>query len=156
VGPERETSIEATSVVYDLTVPTLQEASMATPYTVRKLTDIEDSAPKSGFGDVQEARFAKDALDTEDTGFSYHRVKAGQRQPFAHKHERAEEVYVVLAGSGRVKLDEEVVELQTLDAIRVAPTVTRAFEAGPSGLDLIVFGPRCDGDGEVLMGWWAD
>ena len=129
---------------------------MATPYTLKKLTDIEDSAPKSGFGDVQEARFAKDALDAEDTGLSYHRLKAEQRQPFAHKHDRAEEVYVVVTGSGRVKLDDEVVELQALDAIRVAPEVTRAFEAGPSGLDLLAFGRRCDGDGEVLMGWWAD
>jgi mannose-6-phosphate isomerase-like protein (cupin superfamily) len=129
---------------------------MATPYTLKNLTDIEDSAPKSGFGDVQEARFAKDALDAEDTGLSYHRLKAEQRQPFAHKHDRAEEVYVVVAGSGRVKLDDEVVELQALDAIRVAPEVTRAFEAGPSGLDLLAFGRRCDGDGEVLMGWWAD
>ena len=129
---------------------------MATPYTLKKLTDIEDSAPKSGFGDVQEARFAKDALDAEDTGLSYHRLKAEQRQPFGHKHDRAEEVYVVVAGSGRVKLDDEVVELQALDAIRVAPEVTRAFEAGPSGLDLLAFGRRCDGDGEVLMGWWAD
>ncbi|MGA8746765.1 MAG: hypothetical protein WB507_13025 [Solirubrobacterales bacterium] len=129
---------------------------MATPYTLRKLTDIEDSAPKSGFGDVQEARFAKDALDTKDTGFSYHRLKADQRQPFAHRHEKAEEVYVVLAGSGRVKLDEEIVQLELLDAIRVAPNVTRAFEAGPTGLDILVFGPRCDGDGELLMGWWAE
>ena len=129
---------------------------MATPYTLKKLTDIEDSAPKSGFGDIQEARFAKDALDAEDTGLSYHRLKAEQRQPFGHKHDRAEEVYVVVAGSGRVKLDDEVVELQALDAIRVAPEVTRAFEAGPSGLDLLAFGRRCDGDGEVLMGWWAD
>jgi mannose-6-phosphate isomerase-like protein (cupin superfamily) len=129
---------------------------MAGPYTLRKLTEIEDSAPKSGFGDVQEARFAKDALDTEDTGFSYHRLKPSQRQPFAHRHERAEEVYVVLAGSGRAKLDDDVVALDTLDAIRVAPEVTRAFEAGPGGLDLLVFGPRCEGDGELLMGWWAD
>jgi mannose-6-phosphate isomerase-like protein (cupin superfamily) len=129
---------------------------MATPYTLKQLTDVEDSAPKSGFGDVQEARFATDALETEDTGFSYHRLKADQRQPFAHKHERAEEVYVVISGSGRVKLDEDVVELQQLDAIRIAPKVTRAFEAGPSGLDLIVFGPRFEGDGEVLMGWWDD
>ncbi|HWX88548.1 MAG TPA: cupin domain-containing protein [Solirubrobacteraceae bacterium] len=129
---------------------------MAKPYTLKKLTDVEDSAPKSGFGEVQEARFAKDALEAEDTGFSYHRVKAHQRQPFAHRHERAEEVYVVLAGSGRVKLDDDVVELQELDAIRVAPEVTRAFEAGPLGLDLLAFGPRRDGDGEVLMGWWAD
>ena len=129
---------------------------MATPYTVRRLTDIEDAAPKSGFADVQEARFANDALDTETTGFSYHRLKARQRQPFAHRHQHAEEVYVVLDGSGRAKLDDEVVELQALDAIRVAPGVTRAFEAGPDGFDLIVFGPRCDGDGEVLMGWWTD
>jgi len=129
---------------------------MAAPYTLKSLTEIEDSAPKSGFGDIQEARFAKDALDTVDTGFSYHRVKAGQRQPFAHKHERAEEVYVVLAGFGRVKLDEEIVDLQRLDAIRVAAEVTRAFEAGPEGLDLLVFGPRREGDGEVLMGWWTD
>jgi mannose-6-phosphate isomerase-like protein (cupin superfamily) len=129
---------------------------MAASYTLKKLTDIEDSAPKSGFGDVQEARFAKDELEAEDTGFSYHRVKAQQRQPFAHKHEHAEEVYVVLAGSGRAKLDDEVVELEALDAIRVAPEVTRAFEAGPTGLDLLAFGPRRDGDGEVLMGWWTD
>ena len=129
---------------------------MSRPYTLKNLTDVEDSAPKSGFGDIQEARFAKDALETEDTGFSYHRLKADQRQPFAHKHERAEEVYVVIGGSGRVKLDEDLVELDTLDAIRVAPEVTRAFEAGPSGLELLAFGPRCDGDGEVLMGWWAD
>jgi mannose-6-phosphate isomerase-like protein (cupin superfamily) len=129
---------------------------MAAPYTLKKLTDLEDSAPKSGLGDVQEARFAKDALDTEDTGFSYLRVKADQRQPFAHKHVRAEEVYLVLAGSGRVKLDDEVLELQTLDALRVAAEVTRAFEAGPEGLDLLAFGPRHEGDGEILMGWWSD
>ena len=129
---------------------------MATPYTIKALSDIEDSAPKSGFGDVQEARFAKDALDAEDTGFSYHRLKPEQRQPFAHKHQRAEEVYVVIAGSGAVKLDDDVVEVQTLDAIRVAPEVTRSFEGGPNGMDLLVFGPRCDGDGEVLMGWWVD
>ena len=129
---------------------------MAASYTLKRLTDIEDSAPKSGFGDFQEARFARSELDNEDTGFSYHRVKAQQRQPFGHKHERAEEVYVVLAGSGRVKLDDDVVELQALDAIRVAPEVTRAFEAGPNGLDLLAFGPRREGDGEVLMGWWAD
>ncbi len=127
---------------------------MAAPYTLKKLTDIEDAAPKSGFGDVQEARFAKDALQTERTGFSYHRLMPGKRQPFAHRHEQAEEVYVVLSGSGRVKLDEEIVALDALDALRVAPAVTRAFEADDSGMELLVFGPRHDGDGEVLMGWW--
>lgn len=129
---------------------------MATAYTLKKLTDVEDSAPKAGFGEFQEARFAKGDLEAEHTGVSYHRVKPGKRQPFAHKHEEAEEVYVVVAGSGRAKLDEDILDIGALDAIRVAPGVIRAFEAGADGLDLIAFGPRHDGDGEVIPGWWSD
>jgi mannose-6-phosphate isomerase-like protein (cupin superfamily) len=129
---------------------------MPAPYTLKNLAEIDDSAPESGFGDIQEARFAKDALDTEDTGFSYHRIKAQQRQPFGHKHEHAEEVYLVIAGSGRVKIDDAIIDLKELDVIRVAPECARAFEAGPDGLDLLAFGPRREGDGEVLMGWWSD
>ena len=129
---------------------------MPAPYTLKSLTEIEDSAPKWGFGDVQEARFAKDALDSEDTGFSYHRVKAGQRQPFAHRHERAEEVYVVLAGGGRVKLDDDIVAIERLDAIRVAPNVIRSFEGGSEGLEVLAFGPRHKGDGEIISDWWTD
>ena len=128
---------------------------MSGGYTLKRLTDVEDSAPKFGFGEIGEARFATAALDAEDTGFSHHRLRAGRRQPFGHRHEDAEEVYVVLAGAGRVKLDEEVVEISRLDAIRVAPGVTRAFEAGPDGLELLVFGPRREGDGELISGWWA-
>jgi mannose-6-phosphate isomerase-like protein (cupin superfamily) len=129
---------------------------MATPYTHKKLTEVKDSAPEFGLGDDGEARFAKDDLDGEDTGVSHHRVKPGKRQPFGHKHEQAEEIYVVLAGSGRMKLDDEILEIEPLDAIRVAPTVTRAFEAGPGGLEVLAFGPRRDGDGEVIPGWWSD
>jgi len=127
-----------------------------TPYTLKKLNDVEDAAPKAGFGEFQEARFAKGDLETERTGVSYHRVKPNKRQPFAHKHEEAEEVYVVLSGSGRVKLDDEIVVLEALDAIRVAPGVVRAFEAGPDGLEVLACGARHDGDGEVLQGWWTD
>lgn len=129
---------------------------MPAPYTHKKLTDVEDSAPKFGFAEVQEARFAKDDLETEDTGVSHQRLKPGKRQAFAHKHDQAEEVYVVLTGSGRVKLDDEILDLDTLDAIRVSPGVIRAFEADPQGIELLAFGPRRDGDGEVLPGWWAD
>src|SRR3954471_3849667 len=118
---------------------------MATSYTLINLTDVEDSAPKFGFSEHQEARFARGDLEAEDTGVSYHRVKPGKRQGFAHRHERAEEVYVVLSGSGRVKLDDEVIELRRLDALRVAPGVTRAFEGGPEGLELLAFGPHHEG-----------
>ena len=129
---------------------------MTEPYTLTKLAAVEDSAVKFGMGDVQEARFATGDLEAEQTGVSYHRVKPGKRQAFAHRHENAEEVYVVLAGSGRVKLDDEIVPIEKLDALRVAPQVIRGFEAGPDGLDLLAFGPRHDGDGEVLPGWWTD
>jgi mannose-6-phosphate isomerase-like protein (cupin superfamily) len=129
---------------------------MATPYTHKKLTEVKDSAPAFGLEGVGEARFAKDDLDGRDTGVSHHRVKPGKRQPFGHRHDKAEEIYVVLAGSGRMKLDDEIIEIQRLDAIRVAPKVTRAFEAGPGGIEVLAFGPRHDGDGEVIQGWWSD
>ena len=128
---------------------------MATPYTLRKLTEVEDSAGKFGFSEIQEARFSSEALETERTGLSYHRINAGKRQAFGHKHDEAEEVYVVLSGSGRVKLDDEIVDLERLDAVRVAPEVTRAFEAGDDGLELLVFGARHEGDGELIHGWWS-
>lgn len=129
---------------------------MADPYTLKKLTDVEDSAPRFGVGEVQEARFAKDDLDAEHTGVSHHRIKARKRQAFAHRHEKAEEIYVVLAGSGRVKLDDEILEIEKLDAIRVAPGVTRQFEAGPDGLEVLALGPRHDGDGKMIQEWWTD
>ena len=129
---------------------------MATPHTHKKLTEVKDSAPGFGLEENGEARFAKDDLDAEQTGFSHHRLKPGKRQPFGHRHEEAEEVYVVLSGSGRIKLDDEILEIQPLDAIRVAPTVTRAFEAGPGGIEILVFGPRCDGDGELIQNWWSE
>jgi mannose-6-phosphate isomerase-like protein (cupin superfamily) len=127
---------------------------MATPFTHKKLTEVKDSAPEFGFGELGEARFAKEDLGGESTGVSHHRVKPGKRQAFGHKHDEAEEVYVVLAGSGRMKLDDEIVEVERLDAIRVAPQVTRAFEAGPGGLEVLAFGPRHDGDGDLVMDWW--
>ncbi len=129
---------------------------MATSYTHRNLTEVKDSAPDFGLEADGEARFAKDDLNGEETGVSHHRVRPGRRQPFGHRHEEAEEIYVVLAGSGRMKLDEEIIELEPLDAVRVAPQVTRAFEAGPEGIEVLAFGPRCDGDGELIPGWWSD
>jgi mannose-6-phosphate isomerase-like protein (cupin superfamily) len=135
---------------------TTQEQTMTTPYTLKRLTDVEDSAPKFGMSEVAEARFCTGDLDAEDTGVGFHRLKSGMRQPFGHKHDDAEEVYVVIAGSGRVKLDGDIVDLGKHDALRVAPGVTRGFEAGPDGMDMLVFGARHEGDGEVIPGWWAD
>jgi mannose-6-phosphate isomerase-like protein (cupin superfamily) len=125
-------------------------------YTHMKLDDVKDSAQEFGMGEVQEARFAKDELDAAKTGVSHHRLKPGKRQPFGHKHEDAEEVYVIISGSGRFKLDDDIVEVETLDAIRVSPEVVRAWEAGPDGMEVLAMGARHDGDGEVIQNWWTD
>ena len=119
-------------------------------YTIKNLTDVEDMAATQGFGDVQEARFAHGDLNAEQIGISLQRVRPGKRHAFAHRHQQAEEVYVVVSGSGRVKLDDEVKEVRPLDAIRVGPSVTRAFEAGEEGLELIAFSPRAKGDAEIV------
>ena len=129
---------------------------MSTPYTVKKLTDVKDSAQEFGVGGDMEARFATDDLDAERTGVSHHRIQPTKRQPFGHQHDEAEEIYVVLSGSGRIKLDDDVVELEPLDAIRVAPGVTRAFEAGPGGIEVLALGVRHEGDGRLIPGWWTD
>ena len=121
-------------------------------YTIKNLRDVDDAAPKFGFQEVQEARFAHHDLDAESTGLAFHIVKPGCRQGFAHRHEHAEEIYVVLSGSGRIKLDDDVKEIRQLDAIRVAPHVGRSFEAGPEGLQLLACGPRHEGDGEIISG----
>ena len=128
---------------------------MGAPYTLKKLTDVSDAAPKFGVDEIQEARFAGGELDAAQTGVSYHCVKPGKRQGFAHRHENAEEVYVVLRGSGRVKLDDEILDIDTLDAIRVSPPVMRSFEAGPDGLDVLAFGPHHENDGEIVQDWWT-
>ena len=129
---------------------------MSTPYTHKSLTEVEDSAPKFGLSEMGESRFATSELDAADTGVCFIRINAGQRQPFAHKHDEAEEVYVVLSGSGRAKLDEEIIDISELDAIRGAPGVTRAFEAGADGLQVLACGPHHAGDGELIQDWWKD
>jgi quinol monooxygenase YgiN/mannose-6-phosphate isomerase-like protein (cupin superfamily) len=135
----------------------LDVAPRAEPdFTIRNLRDSEDMAVRHGFSDMGEVRFPSDDLRLADTGVSHQLLAPGKRQAFAHRHRRAEEVYVVLAGSGRVKIDDELVEIGPRDAIRIAPALTRAFEAGPEGLELLAFGPRRRGDGEVIMDWWTD
>jgi uncharacterized cupin superfamily protein len=123
-------------------------------YAKVNFRDVEDSAAAHGLSEHQEARFARADLGAEQTGLNLLRVKPGRREAFAHRHHRAEEVYVVLSGGGRVKLDDELVELVPLDAVRVSPGTARSFEAGPDGLEVLVFGPRVEGDGELVHDFW--
>jgi quercetin dioxygenase-like cupin family protein len=118
--------------------------------------DVEDSAAGRG-GDI-EARFARSQLDSEHLGVSYFRYGPGFRSPFGHSHREQEEAYVVVSGSGRMKLNDEIIELNPWDVVRVAPEVVRAIEGGPDGLEVIVVGSdRPDeGDGVPLPDWWTD
>jgi mannose-6-phosphate isomerase-like protein (cupin superfamily) len=125
-------------------------------YAKKNLRDVQDMAVQHGFSKSQEARFPRSDLGAEQTGINFLTVKAGQREAFAHRHRTAEEIYVVVAGSGRVKLDDELVELAPLDAVRVSPGVTRAFEAGRDSLQILIFGPHVEGDGEMVQGFWGE
>jgi len=129
---------------------------MTSDYSHTNLSEVKDSAADFGHGDVMSVRFAGEAVDARDTGFSYHRIEPGRRQPFGHRHEQAEEVYVVIRGDGRINLDGELVELRELDAVRVGPQVARCIEAGEGGIEFLAFGPRRQGDGEMLPGWWGE
>jgi len=126
---------------------------MSAPFTHLNLDAVKDSA--AGFGHAGlEARFARSDLEAEATGIAHQRLAPGKRSPFGHRHLQAEEVYVVIGGGGRVRLDDEIRDVVRLDAIRVAPGVVRAFEAGPNGLEILVFGPHHEADGEIVRGFW--
>jgi quercetin dioxygenase-like cupin family protein len=109
-------------------------------YTIRNLREVEDSAPKFGFAPQMEARFAARELGLGESGVSLQRLAPGAAQPFGHRHKTQEELYIVVTGSGRARLGDEVVELRPWDAIRVAPHLSRSFAAGPDGLEFLAFG----------------
>ena len=131
------------------------------PFSLRNLKhDLEDVGSNFNGAPDLEFRLATDALELEQSGLCYQRIPPGYRFPFGHTHEVQEEVYVVVRGSGRMKLDDEIVELREWDAVRVPPGTWRGDEAGPEGLELLVVGapnlgadPRGDVDGQ--RGWWS-
>lgn len=129
---------------------------MTTQHKAMSLDDAEDIAPKYGMSDTGQARFLREALGAEGLGMANYRLNAGSRIPFGHRHADVEEIYVVLAGSGRFKLDDEIVDVAERDVVYCPPGVMRAWEAGPDGLELIAFGHHVEGDGEMEQGWWAD
>jgi quercetin dioxygenase-like cupin family protein len=125
-------------------------------YTHVNLKQVEDMAPKFGMAPGLESRFARDALETEKSAMSYFRIAPGFRAPFGHRHAEQEEIYVVISGTARIKVDDNEIDLGTLDAIRVAPDAARALEGGPDGAEVLAFGaPKpAQQDVEMLQGWW--
>jgi mannose-6-phosphate isomerase-like protein (cupin superfamily) len=127
-----------------------------TDYTHLNLKDdVENSSERFGLAPDLEARFGRKPLGLAGGGFSYQRLAPDVEGPFGHRHDRQEEVYVVVGGSGRIKLDDEVRELAQWDAVRVAPETARAFAAGPQGLELIAIGFGPGGDAETIERPWT-
>jgi mannose-6-phosphate isomerase-like protein (cupin superfamily) len=125
-------------------------------FTTVNLKEVEDSAGERS-PDV-EARFARKSLDSDHLGVSYFRYAPGYRNTFGHSHREQEEVYVVVRGSGRIRLDDQIVELREWDLVRVAPETVRAFEGGPDGLEVIAVGSDRPegGDGVGAPDFWID
>jgi mannose-6-phosphate isomerase-like protein (cupin superfamily) len=120
--------------------------------------DVEDQAPNFGLEENLEARMARVPLELQNSGLSYQRLGPNYRLPFGHTHKTQEEVYVVIGGSAVVRLDDDELTLERLDAVRIPRGTRRAFQGGPDGVELLAFGaPNTQNkDAEMLPGWWGD
>ena len=125
-------------------------------YSIKNLQEVENSGPRRH-------RRARGAVRAQAPGLrppgrQYFRYGPGFRAPYGHRHREQEEAYVVVGGSGRIRLDDDVVDLARWDVVRVAPKVVRGFEGGPDGLEIIAIGADRPegGDGELVRGWWID
>ena len=120
-------------------------------------SDVKDMAPEHGM-DGLESRFARTNLELENSGLSLFRLDGGFRMPFGHTHSEQEEVYVILSGSARVAVGDDVVELAEMDAIRIPPETIHGIEAGPDGAEILAFGaPNTENkDADMQPGWWPE
>jgi quercetin dioxygenase-like cupin family protein len=125
-------------------------------YKKLNLSDVKDLAPDFGLGEMGEARFARQALGAERIGLTLYRMNAGNRVGFGHRHKDAEEVYVILSGTGRFKVEDELFEVGERDIVHCRPDAMREWEAGPDGLEMLAFGSHAEDDAEMRPGWWTD
>jgi len=128
-------------------------------FTLRNIKgDLEDIGSKFDGAPGLEFRAATKALDLEESALSYQRVPPGYRFPYGHTHTKQEEVYVVVRGSGRMKIGDDIVDLAQGDLVRVSPGVWRCTEAGDEGLEVLAVGAPIteENDAEIEQGWWAE
>jgi mannose-6-phosphate isomerase-like protein (cupin superfamily) len=127
-------------------------------YTKINLKDVEDQAERFGLAPNIEFRMGRVALELENSGVSYQRLAPNFRVPFGHVHKQQEEVYVLVSGSARMKLGDDVVDLKQWDAVRVPSETMRNIEAGPEGAEFVTIGAPNTGPGDADMeeGWWSD
>jgi quercetin dioxygenase-like cupin family protein len=125
-------------------------------HTKINFDNAKDLAPEFGMQAMGEARFVRDALGAERTGLSQYRMNPGQKVGFGHRHGESEEIYVVIEGSGRFKVEDEVFPVAARDVVYCRPDAMREWEAGPDGLEMLAFGGHAENDAEMQPGWWTD
>ncbi len=125
-------------------------------YTKVNLADVKDLAPDFGMGDMGEARFARRALGAEKIGLTLYKINGGRRVGFGHTHGEVEEAYLVLAGTGRFKVDDDVFDVAERDVVYVPPGAIREWEAGDGGMELLAFGGHAENDAQMKPGWWTE
>jgi mannose-6-phosphate isomerase-like protein (cupin superfamily) len=129
---------------------------MENGYSQINFEDVADMNAKFGMEEHGEARYLREDVGAKSVGATLYRMRPEKRTGFGHRHEQVEELYFVLKGSGRMKIDDDLIELRPLDVVRVAPKSVRELEAGPEGLEVLATGGHVADDGEMIQGWWAD
>ncbi len=129
---------------------------MTPQHTTVNLETVENMAPKYGMGEICESRFLRKDLGAERIGMAHYKMNPGRRIGFGHRHEESEEIYVVLEGSGRFKIEDEIVAVSAKDVVYLQPGAMREWEAGPDGMELLVFGGHAENDSDIQRGWWTD
>ena len=124
--------------------------SSMSEYVKINIGEVEDMAPQYGMSELGEARFARGALGAERIGLAYYKLNPGQRLGFGHRHGEDEEVYLVLSGSGRFKVDDEVFEIGSHDLVFVPPHAMRSWECDDGGMELVAFGGHTEGAGAEI------
>jgi mannose-6-phosphate isomerase-like protein (cupin superfamily) len=129
---------------------------MPAHYVTTNLNDVKDLAPEFGMSEMGEARFARETLGAERIGMSLYRMNPGKRVGFGHCHTQSEEMYVVISGSGRFKVEDDILAVGEKDVVYCPPASVREWEAGPEGLELLAFGGHAENESEMKPGWWTD
>ena len=116
--------------------PTYQGYVLCMPdYTVKRVDEVEAS-----FGGA----FKKLRAELGVSSFGLQVIEMppniDQYPEHDHAHDGQEEVFGVIAGSGKIEVSGEEVPLEPDVFVRVGPTEPRKIYSGPEGLKLIALG----------------
>jgi mannose-6-phosphate isomerase-like protein (cupin superfamily) len=126
-------------------------------YTIRRLEEVPDAFGGAYPGSM---RFLTEDLGCEQLAFT-HRVmppQSGGKGAYGHRHRTQEEIYFVISGTLQFKLENEIIDVGSGSAVRVAPqTVRSIWNEGPEEAELVICSVRLDdprADGEIVQDFW--